>query len=55
MEFFLNIIKKIMISKGGLNVIGFAWYFMFVQNNIPSLHHMKILCYMNHFVQQIRP
>jgi hypothetical protein len=47
--------KKIMVSKGELNAIGFVWYFMFVQNNTPSLHCMKILCYINHFVQQIRP
>jgi hypothetical protein len=34
--------KKIMVSKGGLNAIRFVWYFMFVQNNTPSLHHMNI-------------
>jgi len=41
------------ISKGELNAIDkFAWYFMFnIQNNSPSLHYMKILCYINHFVQ----
>jgi hypothetical protein len=34
--------KKIMVSKGGLNAIRFVWYFMFVQNNTPSLHRMNI-------------
>jgi hypothetical protein len=34
----------------------FYKYFMFVQNIILSLCHMNlILCYINHFVQQIRP
>jgi hypothetical protein len=37
MENVLKHNKKIMIPKGGLNVNGFAWYFMFVQNNTPSL------------------
>jgi hypothetical protein len=31
----------------------FHRYFMFVQNNTPSFHPLKILCYINHFVQQI--
>jgi hypothetical protein len=36
--------KKIMISKGGLNAIGFATcmvfykYFVFIQNNTPNFH-----------------
>jgi hypothetical protein len=42
MENVLKHNKKIMISKGGLNAIGFACYFIFVQNNTPSLHHTKI-------------
>lgn len=54
MENVLKHNKKIMTPKGGLNAIDFAWYFMLVQNNTPSLYHMKILCCINHFVQQIR-
>jgi hypothetical protein len=44
MEKILKHNKKIMISKGGLNEIGFVAcmvfykYFVFIQNNTPSLH-----------------
>jgi len=46
MEKILKHKKKIMISKGGLNAIGFVAcmvfykYFVFVQNNTSSFHYI---------------